>query len=82
MFRREMVMREMGLARAGLQGIDGRFADTRQAKSERKGHMLTVHVRYTPTTGGGKVFGWVRYCVFVRVWRFLKSGLSLRADEG
>jgi hypothetical protein len=77
-----MVMGEMGLARAVLQGIDGRFADTRQAKSERKGHILTVHVRYTPATGDGKVLGVVRYWVFERVWRFLKSGLSPRAGEG
>jgi hypothetical protein len=66
-----------GLARAQPQGDDGRCARMQRAKSARKEYILTVHVRYTPTAGGGKSWCGGEVWVLVRVWRFLKSDWGL-----
>jgi hypothetical protein len=66
-----------GLARARPQRDGGRFALVQRAKSAEKEYILTVHVRYTPTTGVGKSWCGGEVWVLVRVWRFLKSDWGL-----
>jgi hypothetical protein len=66
-----------GLGRARPRREDGRFALMQRAESARRRDVLTVHVRYTPTAGGGKWCWGGEVWVLERVWRFLKSDWGL-----